>query len=140
MGKFGKVAASLAVAFFTASGNAPCAERLGVGPSEFESRCAVCHGLAGRGDGPFAPLLIQAPADLTALARANGGSFPAERVYRVIDGREAIEAHGPREMPIWGRELLEEYQRSQAVIVDPETYVRDRINALVDYLRGLQRD
>jgi len=114
------------------------ADVIGAGPAEFASRCAVCHGLQGRGDGPFAPLLLQAPADLTNLARSNGGNFPAERIHRVIDGRELIASHGPREMPIWGRELLAEYQRDQSAIGDPETYVRERIDALVDYLRGLQ--
>ncbi|MCB1958041.1 MAG: hypothetical protein KDG55_20345 [Rhodocyclaceae bacterium] len=128
----------LAVALLGPLGSAGAAEVMGAGPSEFESRCAVCHGLDGRGDGPYAPLLIHPPADLTVLSRTAGGTFPADRVYRVIDGRESIAAHGPREMPIWGRELLAEYQTSRVEIGDPETYVRTRINALVDYLRGLQ--
>ncbi|MCB1900240.1 MAG: c-type cytochrome [Rhodocyclaceae bacterium] len=130
----------LAIGLLALAASAFAAERPGLGPSEFASRCAVCHGLDGRGDGPFAPLMIHPPADLTTLARRSGGEFPAERVYQVIDGRAEIASHGPREMPIWGRELLTEYQRSQAVIVDPETYVRDRITALVDYLRGLQKE
>lgn len=117
---------------------AGAAEVVGVGPAEFEARCAVCHGLDGRGDGPFAPLLVQPPADLTQLARAAGGSYPAERIYRIIDGRDLIAAHGTREMPIWGRELLVDYRRQESAIGDPERFVRDRIMALVDYLRRLQ--
>ncbi|MCB1916946.1 MAG: hypothetical protein KDG52_14670 [Rhodocyclaceae bacterium] len=123
----------------TLSGIAGGAEIIGAGPAEFEGRCAVCHGLQGRGDGPFAALLLRPPADLTRLAIANGGSFPAQRVRRTIDGREAVASHGPREMPIWGRELLVEYRRSSVGIGDPETYVRTRIEALVDHLRGLQQ-
>lgn len=132
-----KAAAALAITLGV-SMTASAAEVIGAGPAEFENRCAVCHGLEGRGDGPFAALLLHQPADLTRLAADNGGRFPADRVRRMIDGREAVASHGPREMPIWGRELLTEYQRSSTGIGAPETYVRTRIEALVDYLRGLQ--
>ncbi|MCB1909936.1 MAG: hypothetical protein KDH15_21455 [Rhodocyclaceae bacterium] len=135
--KIHSCAAALAVAV-AASAGVRAAEIIGAGPAEFESRCAVCHGLAGHGDGPFAALLLHPPADLTRLSADNGGEFPAARVRRMIDGREAVASHGPREMPVWGRELLIEYQRGNVAIGDPETYVRTRIEALVDYLRGLQ--
>ena len=42
------------------------------------------------------------PADLTQLAKHNDGQFPFWTVYRVIDGREEVKAHGSRAMPIWG--------------------------------------
>lgn len=41
--------------------------------------------------------------DLTALAKNNNGVFPFDRVYQIIDGRREVLAHGPRDMPVWGR-------------------------------------
>jgi high-affinity iron transporter len=38
-------------------------------PAEFATHCAVCHGAAGRGDGPAAKGLTPPPADLTDAAR-----------------------------------------------------------------------
>ena len=52
----------------TLSGIAGGAEIIGAGPAEFEGRCAVCHGLQGRGDGPFAALV--ALAAVTGALRA----------------------------------------------------------------------
>ena len=72
-----------------------------LGKQEFESKCAACHGLSGKGDGPQST--VTRPADLTVLAKNNGGVFPTRRVYEIIDGRQDVAAHGPRTMPIWGR-------------------------------------
>ncbi|MGB7772065.1 MAG: hypothetical protein WBL43_09525 [Pseudolabrys sp.] len=67
------------------------------------SSCAPCHGADGKGKGPLsANKLKTKPADLTALAKKNNGVFPVSAVYEAIDGRNAIESHGAREMPIWG--------------------------------------
>lgn len=38
-------------------------------PADFATHCAVCHGAAGRGDGPAAKGLTPPPADLTDAAR-----------------------------------------------------------------------
>ena len=38
-------------------------------PADFATHCAVCHGAAGRGDGPAAKGLTPSPADLTDAAR-----------------------------------------------------------------------
>ncbi|HEX4994352.1 MAG TPA: FTR1 family protein [Methylomirabilota bacterium] len=38
-------------------------------PADFATHCAVCHGAAGRGDGPTARGLTPPPADLTDAAR-----------------------------------------------------------------------
>lgn len=46
------------------------------GKEMFMSYCASCHGKDAKGDGPAASALKQAPADLTALAKQNGGSIP----------------------------------------------------------------
>ena len=89
--------------------------------------CASCHGESGRGDGRVAKYLTPKPADLTKLAEANGGKFPAERVYEIIDGRREVEVHGSREMPVWGRTTRLSLAMVQA-----------RIRAIVDYLATLQ--
>lgn len=118
----------------------PCAaaERMSYGEAEYLNSCAVCHGLEGRGDGPLAPLLTKRPADLAYISKKNGGEFPDERVVKIIDGRDAVPAHGSREMPVWGRQFLEEdtktYGSEGGQIVTAE-----RIRQLADYLKTLQR-
>ena len=65
----------------------------------FRTHCASCHGIDARGTGPIAGHMRRAPSDLTQYTQRNGGVFPSERVYRIIDGRD-IPSHGEREMPI----------------------------------------
>ncbi len=73
------------------------------GPGLYAEYCAVCHGKEGKGDGPMAKALKVAPPDLTHLAARSGGRFPAERVQKIIAGKEQVSAgHGTREMPVWG--------------------------------------
>ena len=43
----------------------PTPESLAAGEAEYVQNCQVCHGTEGRGDGPGAPGLTPAPADLT---------------------------------------------------------------------------
>jgi len=95
--------------------------------------CLNCHGEAGRGNGVSAPLLKIEPTDLTRLARGNGGEFPTERVYRIIDGREEVRGHSSRGMPIWGLSLQE-----LASDVNQEDEVREKILDVIDYLQSLQ--
>jgi mono/diheme cytochrome c family protein len=97
------------------------------GKKAYSNLCASCHGTSAKGDGPVAPFLNKRPADLTNLAAANGGMFPSERVYQVIDGRRDIRVHGTREMPVWG----------MASRVSPALY-RARTRAIVEYLATLQ--
>jgi mono/diheme cytochrome c family protein len=72
------------------------------GAEMYKTWCASCHGALGKGDGPTAAALKTIPADLTMLAKKNGGKFPTERVRNYIEGATAIAAHGSREMPVWG--------------------------------------
>lgn len=43
------------------------------GQREFESNCASCHGMSGRGGGPLAGFLSKSPPDLTQLAKTTQG-------------------------------------------------------------------
>jgi mono/diheme cytochrome c family protein len=95
----------------------------------FASYCTPCHGKEGRGDGPAAPALKRAPADLTTLSSRNGGRFPEIRVKRYIEGLDEVPAHGTRDMPVWGP-LFRELGRDTAVI---------RIQALSEHLKAMQR-
>lgn len=93
--------------------------------------CAVCHGAEGRGDGPAAAALQKPPSDLTGLAAANGGAFPATMVYQLIDGRRLVLAHGDADMPIWGRRF------ARTGVTEAE--VERRVGALLNHLESLQR-
>lgn len=68
----------------------------------FNQKCAICHGLEGKGDGALGLQLKEQPADLSQMSKLNAGTFPFWQVYGKIDGREDIGAHGPGEMPVWG--------------------------------------
>jgi mono/diheme cytochrome c family protein len=94
----------------------------------FDSYCASCHGKDAKGTGPAAKALVKAPADLTTIAKRNGGTFPDVKVKRFIEGADEINAHGSRDMPIWGS-LFRDLNRDTALI---------RVQALNDYLKGLQ--
>jgi len=114
-----------------------------VGKEEFESKCATCHGTSAKGDGPQSLSLPTKPADLTILAKKNGGVFPTRRVYEIIDGRQEVAAHGPRTMPVWGRFFqVDVPDVPQGVPAGTfgyrETTVQDKIQALFDYLVRLQ--
>ncbi len=113
--------------------------RTDLGRFEFDNNCASCHGPAGRGDGEVGRTLKQPVPDLTTLASRSGGVFPAERVRRVIDGRDELKGHWGRAMPLWGLQYSSqaaEYYKGLAI--DPDAFVKQRVDALVDYLRTLQ--
>ncbi len=110
-----------------------------MGQREYEGHCAVCHGLTGKGDGPFAGIIESKMADLTMLSKKNQGVFPVDRVYTVIDGTQAVKAHGTRIMPIWGqRYRIEAADYYRDVPYDDRVYVRLRINALIDQMLSMQ--
>jgi mono/diheme cytochrome c family protein len=72
------------------------------GKEMFMSYCATCHGKDAKGDGPAAGALKQAPADLTMLAKQNGGKYPSDKVTSILRGQTKLVAHGDQDMPIWG--------------------------------------
>jgi hypothetical protein len=109
-----------------------------LGAEDFETYCAPCHGESGVGDGPVAEYLALEPADLTKLSRKNGGPFPRERIGAVIDGREAVKVHGPRDMPVWGDWFNVEAEAPGLRAKERELVVRARIDALVSYIETIQ--
>lgn len=96
----------------------------------FKEYCAVCHGNDAKGGGPAADALKKRPADLTQLARKNGGSFPELHVMNYIKGQDFVAAHGSRDMPIWGSIFSQ--MSSNSDLVQVRTY------ALLKYIQGLQ--
>lgn len=117
----------------------PAPAKYDLGKREYDAKCAVCHGVTGKGDGPFKGVLNTRIADLTTLSQRNNGMFPFLWVQEVIDGRQTFRAHGPREMPIWGLDYLAKARESYMdVPYDAEAYVRTRILALTEYIYRLQ--
>ena len=126
---------------FSVWGNGYAASELDFGKREFQSHCSVCHGWEGKGDGPYAyaELLKTKMPDLTTLSKRNKGVFPLQRVYEVIDGTDALKAHGTREMPIWGTAYRAEIEEAYFdVPFNPRAYVRLHILALIDYISRMQ--
>jgi mono/diheme cytochrome c family protein len=100
------------------------------GAALFRTYCASCHGSDARGAGPVASLR-QLPPNLTTFAMRNGGVFPSERLMQIIDGRD-IPSHGDRDMPVWG----DAFKRTRGGL--SAQAIKDRINAIVGYLAGIQ--
>ena len=102
------------------------------GDAQFKTYCGSCHGKSAKGDGPLADHLRIRPPDLTLIAKRNGGKFDADKVYRIIDGREGVKGHGGTDMPVWG----DAFKRSGEGY--SEKAVKTRIQAIVDYLSSIQ--
>lgn len=114
-------------------------ERFAARPYEFRNSCASCHGDDGRGAGLLTRLFRGVdPGDLTQLSKNNGGVFPLERVFQVIDGRGEVAAHGDREMPVWG----DRYMDQSMMLLGPgpmnDFVVRNRVLELVYYIQSIQ--
>jgi mono/diheme cytochrome c family protein len=107
-----------------------------VGAEMFQHYCAACHGTTAEGNGPVAPVLKVPPKDLTRIAARRSGNFPDAEIARFIDGRFDVVAHGTREMPVWG---LTFSKRLVAKDVEADEVARGRIEALVEYLKTIQR-
>ncbi|MBL8323590.1 MAG: cytochrome c [Rubrivivax sp.] len=107
------------------------------GQREFNAKCAVCHGLDGKGAGPLAAHLKKAPPDLTTMAQRNGGVFPVAKTYAAIEG--AGGGHGTREMPVWGLDYtIQAAEQLPDLPYNQAQFVRTRIMALLEHLTRLQ--
>ncbi|HUJ95965.1 MAG TPA: cytochrome c [Terriglobales bacterium] len=101
------------------------------GKEMYTNYCAVCHGADGKGNGPAATALKVPPADLTALAKNNGGKYPALKVAATIRGDGNVPAHGSKEMPIWG-------QLFRSISGGHDAEVDQRVANLTKYIESLQ--
>jgi mono/diheme cytochrome c family protein len=101
------------------------------GRAAYLQYCATCHGLGGEGNGPMARILTTPPANLRLLSERYGNPLPEKRIAQFIDGRAEVEAHGPRDMPVWG-------ERLSAESAGDERQTRVLIAKLVAYLQSIQ--
>jgi mono/diheme cytochrome c family protein len=102
------------------------------GPDLYHAHCAACHGPEGKGNGPAAAALKTKPADLTILAKNNGGKFPTQRVQKFISGDDpSLLSHGSREMPVWGPIFHQ--------IEEDQDFGNVRLQNLIEYLETIQQ-
>ena len=119
------------------------AVQLKLGENEYLSSCASCHGVNAKGAGPVAKVLTTKPADLTLITKKFNGQFPAERIYKVIDGRDfyMIDPHGDTQMPVWGYRYMSEVDKRASEVphdLNTQAIVFGRIMSLVGYLESIQ--
>ena len=110
-----------------------------IGKEEYRMHCAACHGLDGRGDGPIGQILKTPAPNLAMITERNGGKFPVQKIYDIIEGSSVVAAHGTRDMPLWGdryREAPQPVTPDQAIMSDDQA--QQRILSLVYYLGTLQ--
>ncbi len=100
------------------------------GAAMYRAYCASCHGANGSGNGPVASTLKHGAPDITLLAKNNGGRFPSEHVEQILGMNPGAEAHGSKEMPVWGNVFRTERE--------PRTTVLQRISNLTNHLKSLQ--
>ena len=103
----------------------------GSGSVMYQTFCASCHGVDGRGAGPLAVMLNSPPADLTLMKQRNGGKYPAFKILNLLGSGPGAKAHGTAEMPVWGDAF-----RARG---EDQNIVRLRLTNLTNYLERLQR-
>jgi mono/diheme cytochrome c family protein len=99
------------------------------GTGMYNTYCATCHGLKGKGDGPASQALKVGIPDLTQLTRNNAGVFPAAAVFVTLHLTNGG-AHGSQDMPIWGN-VFRESGQGHAII-------HQRAYNLTRYIESLQ--
>jgi len=108
---------------------------LNLGEQYFMQYCSACHGADATGNGPVAPVLRTAPADLTRIAQRRGGQFPDAEIATFIDGQADVRAHGPRDMPVWGRRFADKFGGGTV----GEEFARGHLLILIEYLKSIQK-
>ena len=110
---------------------------------DFLLLCADCHNADAKGNGPLTKNLTKIPPDLTRIRERAGGVFDEKAVYDWILGLKMSDAHGSREMPIWGDWLMDEAVEDSTSLdaaKAAEKEVEQRIMAIVKYLKTLQTE
>lgn len=100
------------------------------GKAIFENQCISCHGL--NEVEPTVDTLSTPAPDLTRIMarRPKAKEFPIVEIARIIDGRRAVKAHGPRTMPVWGEVYTQEGLDKSEIL--------GRKGELVAYLMSIQ--
>lgn len=102
-----------------------------LGKSIVEKQCAPCHGIKTLQ--PTIDTLIVPAPDLATIQKRRGAvSFPIVEVAKIIDGREWINAHGTRNMPVWG-----EVYKAEGL---DETEILGKKGAIIAYLMSIQQE
>ncbi|MFI5184532.1 MAG: c-type cytochrome [Vicinamibacteria bacterium] len=102
------------------------------GSDIFRVYCSSCHGKEAKGDGPVASALRVRPPDLTLLAKHSDGKFQADKIRRIVDGRDPVKGHGGGDMPIWGDAF------KSAADGYGDAAVKDKVDRVVAYLESIQ--
>ena len=124
------VLASLALAACGGEDAATRGERL------FAAHCAICHGADARGGGGASvPGLSKTPADLTLLARRNGGDFPVAAVAALLESYATGTQTGRRMAPFTG---LQSDRRRRVATAEGRITVSRPVAEVIDYLRAKQ--
>jgi mono/diheme cytochrome c family protein len=84
----------------------PTPEHVAAGRTIYQTKCAICHGPRGRGDGPAAITMVPRPLDLTVHVPLHPDG---ENFWFVSEGI------GGTQMPAW-KEQLTETERWQVVV------------------------
>ena len=98
--------------------------------------CASCHGPNGKGDGTLSRILWTKPADLTQIAKKNGGQFPFQKVVEFIDGTNPVRAHGAPDMPVWGE--IFRHEATTASEKEKQARAQGKAMFITEYLRSIQ--
>ncbi len=99
----------------------------------YEALCASCHGTRGEGDGPVAPVISTRPSNLRLLSARYGSPLPVDQIAQFIDGRVDVKAHGPRDMPVWGKTAWAKPEGTSA-----SRPVKSWVAKVVAYLESIQ--
>ena len=101
------------------------------GQALFMEHCAPCHGVEGEKDLARIDTLSKQPANLRRINRNWGvKEFPIAEIARIIDGRKLVDAHGTRDMPVWGKVF------EQQDLSEPE--IKGKLAELISYLMTIQ--
>jgi mono/diheme cytochrome c family protein len=119
------------------------------GQQLYTKYCASCHGSDGKGNGPSAAELDPKPANLTLIAKHNGGTFPFYVTMLSIEGRSPDgqnqdtslpgigSAHGTAAMPVWG-EVFSRQELSKGSSLDLQLQTTGKIMMITEYLQSIQ--
>jgi len=99
----------------------------------FSRYCSECHAVSGAVDASSQGIQASAP-DLRELWREHGSPLNREELSEFIDGRRDVEAHGSRDMPVWGERLYGNLPDTETV----EEMRAGTIELLLDYLDTIQ--